>query len=418
MSVPGQTMGVSVYTDPLLKSLGVNRVGLSMAYMFGTFGSALLLPFVGRLLDSLGSRVVAVIASFGLALWLLLLSATPFLARIVVSFTHWPAQWAGSLVAFVGFFGIRHFGQGELTIASRTMMARWFDRRRGLMLGISGFFVAFAFGVAPLVLNRLIVRFTWQRSLWILSAASCVTAVFAWISFRKSPEACGLVIDGGSASQKLSAASLVDEYSYTASQAKRTVTFWAFNLGLAAHALLFTAITFHMERIAQLNRMSNAKAFSVFLPLALVSTSAELLGGALSDRIPLKYLLAFMQLGICCGLFGLHFYGATAGFALTAAGFGISNGLFSLLTAAGWPKLFGREHLGAISGVNMSWIVAGSAVGPYLFSLGESMTNNYQAVIYCSLAIPAGVFLCSLFANPPQRRRALADPELMTSRER
>jgi MFS family permease len=404
MSVPGQTMGVSIYTDSLLSSLHLTRVKLSMAYMLGTFGSALLLPFVGRLLDSVGSRVVAVVAAVGLAFWLLFLSASPSISHALSSATHLSAEWSGALVAFVGFLGIRHFGQGELTIASRTMMGRWFERRRGLVLGISGLFVAFGFGVAPLVLNRLILRFGWQRSLTVLAAGSCITAVFAWITFRKSPEACGLVIDGKK-SQIAAKDNAEDkqQYSFTAQQAKKTITFWAFNLGMAAQAMLFTAITFHMERIAQLNHMSNAKAFSVFLPVAIVSTSADLLGGVISDWIPLKYLLAVMQLGICIGLLGARSYGTTQGFLLTALGFGMGNGLFSLLSSAAWPKLFGREHLGAISGVNMSWIVAGSAVGPYLFSLGDSATGDYRMILVGSMILPVGILITSLFANQPLR---------------
>lgn len=405
MSVPGQTMGVSIYTDSLLTSLHLSRVDLSMAYMLGTFGSALLLPLVGRLLDSVGSRVVAVFASLGLALWLVFLASSPSIARAFSSVTHLSPRWAGAVVAFVGFLGIRHFGQGELTIASRTMMGRWFERRRGLVLGISGLFVAFGFGVAPLVLNRLILGFGWQRSLAMLAATSCGMALFAWITFRQSPESCGLLIDGKKPPEAV-AADIEELYSYTAKDAKRTITFWAFNLGMAAHAMLYTAITFHLERIAQLNHMSNAKAFSVFLPVAIVSTTCDLLGGAISDWIPLKYLLAVMQIGLCLGLLGARSYGTSHGFLLTAIGFGMGNGLFSLLSSAAWPKLFGREHLGAISGVNMSWVVAGSAIGPYLFSLGDSATGNYRTVLLMSLVIPVGVLIASFFATQPVRDRA------------
>lgn len=403
MSVPGQTMGISVYTEALSHSLGVTRTGLSMAYMFGTLGSALLLPFVGRLLDSLGSRVVGVLASFGLALWLLLLSHGPVFAMTISHWTHASAAQAGGLVAFLGFLGIRHFGQGELTIASRTMMGRWFERRRGLMLGISGLFVAFGFGVAPLVLHRLILRYSWQHSLWILSGAAAATGVFAWITFRKSPESCGLILDGRLPDSGNATAAVAQEPCYTAQQAKRTFVFWAFNIGMAAQAMLFTAIIFHMQRIAELNHMTAARAFSVFLPVAVVSTAADLLGGAASDRIPLKYLLTAMQLGICFGLIGVHYYHTDTGYALTAIGFGMGNGLFSLLTGTAWPKLFGREHLGAIAGANMSWIVAGSALGPYIFSLGASATGSYQAILLFSLVLPFTVLVGSFFAEAPPR---------------
>jgi len=158
-----------------------------------------------------------------------------------------------------------------------------------------------------------------------------------------------------------------------------------------------------MGRLAQLNGMSSAKAFSVFLPVAILSTTCDFLGGLVSDRIPLKYLLATMQLGMCLGLLGMQTYGTPSGFALAAVGLGVSNGLYSLLSGAAWPRLFGRRHLGAIAGLSMGWIVAGSAVGPFLFSLGLAARGNFHAVLYLSLLLPAFIFLASFFANAPLR---------------
>jgi MFS transporter, OFA family, oxalate/formate antiporter len=42
MSIPGQTIGVSVFTDHLINALDISRVNLSMAYMTGTIMSGLL----------------------------------------------------------------------------------------------------------------------------------------------------------------------------------------------------------------------------------------------------------------------------------------------------------------------------------------------------------------------------------------
>ena len=38
-SIPGQTMGFSVFTDVLMKELGLSRVELSLAYCIGTVAS-------------------------------------------------------------------------------------------------------------------------------------------------------------------------------------------------------------------------------------------------------------------------------------------------------------------------------------------------------------------------------------------
>ena len=51
MSIPGQTMGVSVFTDHLIEATGLTRLELSNAYLVGTVISGLLLPRGGRLLD-------------------------------------------------------------------------------------------------------------------------------------------------------------------------------------------------------------------------------------------------------------------------------------------------------------------------------------------------------------------------------
>ncbi len=73
-SIPGQTMGVSVFTDHLIEVTGLSRLALANAYLIGTLASGLLLPLGGVLLDRFGARVLAVAACVGLAATLLFLS--------------------------------------------------------------------------------------------------------------------------------------------------------------------------------------------------------------------------------------------------------------------------------------------------------------------------------------------------------
>ncbi len=48
MSIPGQTMGVSVFTENLLSDLQINRNNLSLAYLVGTLTSGLLITKAGK----------------------------------------------------------------------------------------------------------------------------------------------------------------------------------------------------------------------------------------------------------------------------------------------------------------------------------------------------------------------------------
>ena len=66
-SVPGQTAGVSVFTDDLISTTGLSRLQLAIAYLIGTGASGVLLGAGGRAVDRHGSRVVAFGATLGLA---------------------------------------------------------------------------------------------------------------------------------------------------------------------------------------------------------------------------------------------------------------------------------------------------------------------------------------------------------------
>ena len=136
-SIPGQTMGFSVFTDILMEELGLSRVQLSAAYCVGTVMSGLALPYLGRLFDRFGGRRMAVGSALATGLVLLGLSQL----RLVIDF------WLGVLpqavsptvlsfaVILVGFFLIRASAQGVLTLTSRNLMGKWFDYYRGLRRG-------------------------------------------------------------------------------------------------------------------------------------------------------------------------------------------------------------------------------------------------------------------------------------------
>jgi OFA family oxalate/formate antiporter-like MFS transporter len=67
-SLPGQTIGLAVFTDSLIEVLGLSRTELSMAYLLGTIVSSLFLARAGRWYDIWGGRIMIPAASVGLSL--------------------------------------------------------------------------------------------------------------------------------------------------------------------------------------------------------------------------------------------------------------------------------------------------------------------------------------------------------------
>ena len=78
------------------------------------------------------------------------------------------------------------------------------------------------------------------------------------------------------------------------------------------------------------------------------------------------------------------------------------SGLAGVLTNVSWPRFFGLTHLGAISGFAMSLNVAGSALGPAIFSLAERYGgNSYDFACYAVLLIAMVLLVLGFKANNP-----------------
>lgn len=402
-SIPGQTMGVGVFTDDLMAALRLTREQLSQAYAVGTLGSALLLPHAGRWVDRWGTRPMVVLAAVGLSVSL-------------VGFTFcekWAALWgsgwsAGLVTAAVGFWLIRFFGQGMLTLVSRVALSKWFNHRRGLVMALSGVATTFGYSSAPTLLNQLVQAVGWQGAYLVLAAAVGLgMSAVGWVFFRETPEQCGLVMDGVTDEawrRKMAARAPEVSREFTRGEALRTRAFWVFNLALALQIMMMTSVTFHITSLGGEAGLDRAHALAVFLPAAAFSVTGNCLGGWISDRVQLKWVLLAMLVFQSVALAGLLHFGQRWGYGLFLSGYGASAGLFTPLLGVTWPRFFGRAHLGAISGANMSTMVLASALGPVLFSTGHRLGGSYAGAIYLCLAAAAVLMVPTLTAENPQQR--------------
>ena len=384
MSVPGQTMGMAVFTDPFIDAFDLSRTQLSVAYLIGTIGSAVLLTRAGRWYDRLGARVMIVASSMALGVCVLLISSIDIVAHWITSWT--PLNFATvsfGLIMF-GYFGVRFSGQGILTSASRNVLLVWFEKRRGLVSGVRGVFVSLGFSLAPLLLALMIDDFGWRGALWVLAGSvGVVFALLALLLTRDTPESCGLQPDGGLAVEAHEIS--LNDPNIRAAQARRSPVFWIYAAGLSMHALFGTAVTFHIVAIFAEAGRGREEAFGYFFPQAIVSLSVNLLASWFADRAPLKPFLILMLIAFIVGATGLLNLDSNAGYWLLVIGFGTGGGLWGVLSNLAFIRYFGRLHLGEISGMNTSLTVFASAIGPAFFSIGTDLFGTYRAAEWVCL---------------------------------
>lgn len=404
MSIPGQTMGVSVFTENLLRDLDISRNNLSLAYLIGTLGSGLIITHAGKLYDKYGARIMAFTSGVLLGIVLFYLTRVDYIAGMLK-----PSGWIQPALAIfvllsLGFFGIRFFGPGMLTMVSRNMVMKWFDKRRGFANAVLGIFSAMGFAIAPKILNQIIERLEW-RGAWVFLAilVGIVFALFVVFIYRDNPEDCGCVADGkmGKGRRKTRPPSL-PERDYTLSEARRTPAFWAFTIALAIAGLYISGQTFHIVSVFDTAGLTRAQALSIFIPTSLIAVGVQFICSYISDFIRLKYLLFLFLAGMVVTTTGLILLGQIVwAYFMIIGGNGVVWGLYTVLIGVTWPRFYGLSHLGAISGSSLSWIVIGSALGPYMFSLSLDLTGSYDMVGWFNLVASAFLLLFAFRADNP-----------------
>jgi MFS family permease len=385
MTAPGQTVGVSVFVDPLMDGLGLTRSQVSGAYLVGTLTAALTLPLVGRWIDRYGVRLTtAVIAGL-------------FGAVLVAM-----SGVVGLITLVLGFTGIRMLGQGSLSLASSTAVTLWFSRRRGMALGITSAVGAAVMSLIPLALAAGIERFEW-RITWSLAglAVWIIVVPLAWFGLRDRPADLGQHVDGVRPADAAQAAADVAAHGWTRAEAVRTLMFWAVSAAVATSGLIGTALGFHQISLLGERGLTVTQAAANFLPQTAAAIGGTLAMGALVDRLPPRLLVAASMASIASALVLAQV--ARPGWSAIAFGVavGLGGGSIRTLEAAAFPRYFGVAHVGAIRGLVMSLSVGGTAFGPLLLAVGFERFGSYGPALTMLLVLPVVVAIVAVFAPVP-----------------
>ena len=389
MTSPGQTYSISIFIEHFITDLGISRSMISTFYTIGTLAGSFVLPYVGRQVDRHSPRVMAGIISalFGLACL--------YMSTI-----------QNGWMLLIGFVAVRMLGQGSLGLVSSYVVNQWWLRRRGAMMGISGVLMALlGTGLFPYLLNWLIPQIGWRMTYAVLGVALLLIMVPVGLLFYRSrPETFGLLPDGATTAPKIvTSKGEVEEENWTAQEASRTPAFWIIAFGLASMSMLSTGLMFHMVSIFTDNQMSASAAATVYIPIALTTAVVTLGSGILVDRMPVRYLLMGALLLMAAALWMAPNLASVEIALVYGIVLGSLSGLQRTVSTVVYASYFGRLHLGAISGISSTILVAGSALGPLPMALARDLLGAYNQALYLLSIIPLLLALVSLFMQRPRK---------------
>lgn len=406
-SIPGQTIGVSVFTDPVKDALGLSRNQFSNAYLIGTIASALIIGKAGVWFDKYGARTVAFFAALTLGIALFLSSWSLQMSTFVQD-SLGSQSWIIPFIIITGlFFLLRFAGQGVLTMASRNMIMLWFDKNRGKVNAFSSIAISFGFSASPIWVDALIEGNGWQGAWKWLGVILLIFSVLVYFLYKNKPEEYGLEPDGKSSDsedlENVQAVEKKEVQQFTLPEAKATRSFWMYALMLAFHSFFSTGLTFHIVSIFESQGFPKSDAISIFLPASVVAVTISLIFNFLSDYLSLKLFLYLMIIGGIVASIGFLQLSTVYGIPLLVTGFGIMSGFYGVLNTIAWPRFFGRLHLGAISGRVMSFLILASALAPSIFSFCYTSLGSYKFLGYLGLSFLLFLGLGSRKANNPNK---------------
>jgi MFS family permease len=378
------TMGVGVNArtafsllfPPILDEFGWPRGMTAGAFSFGFLVSAVASPFVGRLMDRRGPRVV-------IELGVGLMAAGLMLAPLVRE--PWHLYVTLGVLVGGGTNCLGYTGQA-------LYLPNWFERRRGLAMSLAFSGV----GVGSLVvlpwLQGLIGREGWRAACWALGVAALVLLAPLNLLLRRRPEDLGLVPDGGAATADRRAVAVVDPawtaVDWTLGRAARTARFWWIAVGYFWGLFAWYAIQVHQTKYLVEVGFSAADAAWALAAVSVAGVPGQIALGHLSDRVGRQWVWTAGSLGfVLCGVALLLLPGAPTmallGVVIVTQG-GLGYGLTSVIGVIP-AEIFAGRHYGSVFGTLMLAAIAGGAAGPWVAGALHDLTGGYAAAFMVAI---------------------------------
>ncbi len=367
-------LGYGYVVNPLARDIigefGWLRAQYSEALSWQIWVIAFASPLVGAQVSRIGAKPILIAATA-------LVAITFFLYARIESLWH--------LRAIVVLLGLAVVGVGDITVGQIVM--RWFDRGRGLALGIvytgsniGGFLlVPLATGIAD--------QSGWRDALDQLAWIAIFVLVPAALFLVREPRDA----DARPASpgvEEVEARGAAEDLSL--SDALRTRSFWILAATLFCFFAYFLALLQHLVLYWTDHGMPRSEASDYYRFAIGLGIVSKVVLGAIADRVPrhTALLLDFGLLG-ASSLVLLATPGHLAWVWLFVVLFGFSSAARDVVYPLIIGECFGVRHLAAIYGAIMFAILPAGVLGPVFAGAVHDHTGTYT-VAFTTFALLNG----------------------------
>jgi len=261
-------------------------------------------------------------------------------------------------------------------------ITNWFNRKRGMALGIATAGVGLGGLILPTLCQYLIGNFGWRQTYFLLSIPVLVMAIIIAIFYTNKPQHKGLLPDGDMINGN---GSLAKTDGMSVKDAVHTRTFWLLYFIYSLMAVCTMGTLTHLSPLLTDRGFSPTYAAFATSIFGAATTITRLFIGYLIDKTFAPYVAAVALVAGAIGI-GMLWLGGS-GVLLSAASIGFLVGSEADIMPYLLSRYFGRKNLGALFGLVFSAFTIGVGAGPYLFGMFFDQKHSYQLPLACSFII-------------------------------
>jgi MFS family permease len=390
----------SLFFPPIVDEFGWERGVTAGAFSFGFLVSGAVSPLIGRLMDRAGPRAV-------MELGVALMATGMLLAPMTTQ--PWHLYLTIGVMVGAGSVCLGYSGQS-------LFLPNWFNRRRGLAMGIA--FAGVGIGSMTLLpwVQLMIEQTGWRTACTAMGILILVVLAPINLLLRKRPEDIGLQPDGDPApSTSIKPVSYVvdsdwADIEWTLRRAVRTARFWWVAIGYFSGLYIWYAVQVHQTKYLLDIGFSPGVAVWALGAVSLLGIPGQILLGHVSDRVGREWIWSASCLGfaICfAALIALaQFPTLLLVYVMVLAQGALGYGLTSIMGAV-VLEIFQGKHFGSIFGTIMLAALAGGAAGPWVTGVLHDLSGGYTLAFAIAIGVSA-LSAVAIWMASPGKIRAVA----------
>jgi MFS family permease len=392
-----------IFLPAMSAELGWSQSTIVVASSVSSITASLSGPFLGRLADKRGPRVILL----GCLLVMFVGMASAGLVQ-----EPWQFYLTFGLLAGLARSGLQ-------SVVPGTMISNWFIKRRSAAYGIAAMAPPCSNVLLPPVIAMVVATVGWRAGWVVLGAQALVFGLLpALLIRRRRPSELGLLPDGerpgaspAATAGRSSPAQASRREDWTAGEAIRSPAFWMVAAGMALVLLgPNVSIIFMYSYFGSIGISPTTAALAVSAVSGMQVLSRLVFWAPVSARMPsVRWLLVIWGSLMFGGTLSLALARGEIWALLAAALLGTALGGNLVLQLQVWPEYFGRAELGTIIGTGSMVQGVTAASVPLLLALLLDRTGSYTLLFLITAGgVLSGLALHVVVGKPRHPRRAMA----------